>query len=448
MRQDKQLDELFRKGFKPNFSEEIPEDFLSDVNKRLDQLEKTKKKKRQVAIWWVSGILSLIGVFIFEYSLSSKENVGQTPNSTKISASQTNANSLGNAQNPSGKNLRDENNLAPYINTESTGGNKAESHAKWTNVTGKAPSKQTGFNVHIQSENNENQKVEQNESTNLASIDNRTKEDLENLNSDEKNDLAITEIIQPEKPSDSSNIEIVSTYENTDSTNQLVTNQNAIPENKSREKKERTLTYHFGFYSGVSGIFHKALTPNNPISIGVVMPYTASEYRDKRRLEESMLTSWDMSVRFGLQYKQWTFSSGIDYFNWGERTDYSNVSYNAQFKNMYRFVNIPILFGYQFQKGSYGIQPLCGFSVGFLAKEVSGYYLNRENTTSSFQANINKLTGTLHAGLDFSYFSLSGVKISLSPIFRQALGKIVQSDIVRNRYSSLGMQLGIGYCWK
>ena len=83
MRHDEQVDDLFKNGFQPDFTEEIPREFLTDVNARLDQLEKTKK--RPLAIWWVSGILSVFGILIFVYTINSKENSVHLSVKSKVS---------------------------------------------------------------------------------------------------------------------------------------------------------------------------------------------------------------------------------------------------------------------------------------------------------------------------------------------------------------------------
>ena len=46
MKHDEHIDELFRNGFNPDFSDEIPDDFLADINQRLDQFEQGKRKKK------------------------------------------------------------------------------------------------------------------------------------------------------------------------------------------------------------------------------------------------------------------------------------------------------------------------------------------------------------------------------------------------------------------
>ena len=159
------------------------------------------------------------------------------------------------------------------------------------------------------------------------------------------------------------------------------------------------------------------------------------------------ITSWDVSVKYVFDYKGFTISSGLDYFVWGEKTDYSNVNYNAQFLNKYQYLNVPINFGYSFRFGKYGVNPFIGLSVGKLMKESNGYYLNSQSLSSAFQATISPYTSTINGGFELSYYSQSGIKVSLLPIARFSVGKVVNTEMVSTNYFSIGMNLGIGYCW-
>ena len=57
MKQDNEIDQIFRDASNVNLNEEIPSVFLSDLNSRLDALE--KKRKRPVVFWWLIGVFSL-----------------------------------------------------------------------------------------------------------------------------------------------------------------------------------------------------------------------------------------------------------------------------------------------------------------------------------------------------------------------------------------------------
>jgi hypothetical protein len=146
-------------------------------------------------------------------------------------------------------------------------------------------------------------------------------------------------------------------------------------------------------------------------------------------------------------YKGYTLSSGLDYFVWGEKTDYSNVNYSAQFLNKYQYLNIPINIGYSVRVGKYGINPFVGISVGRLMKETNGYYLNSQSLSSAFQATISPCASTINGGVELSYYSQSGIKVSLMPITRFSVRQIVNTEMVSTNYFSIGLNLGIGYCW-
>jgi hypothetical protein len=451
MRQDEQLDDLFKNGFQPDFTEEIPREFLTDINARLDQLEKSKK--RPLAIWWVSGILSVVGILILVYTINSKENSLRLSFKSKVSKASleknahvkiaTTVNSNFIAKNAKGQpiNLKT-NNIIDQKNTNST----------------RESNNQTEFllNQKTELENTSSSEKRLNRITKIttASQESITLNEAEVLlgKSSSLVNEELAKVVQEETILDSSQVNSVNSGEKTtpnavniDSTILNAVNEDPISVNATDKGIKQKLNYCFGFYSGVSEIFHQVLAPN--VSVASSNSTSPEEYRNKRKMEEKSLTSWDMAVRFGIQYRKFTFSTGVDYFVLGERTNYSNVTYNAQYQNKYQFVNVPLVIGYQIQKGSFGVQPSIGVSLGFLSKDVSGYYLNLDNTSSSYQANISKLISTLHAGVEISYFSQSGIKVSVSPVYRKSLTPVVQSELVRNSYSTLGLQLGIGYRW-
>ena len=54
MKQDEQIDNLFRKSIEPDFSEEIPENYILDINQRLDLIQCDRKNKRTLFFWWIT----------------------------------------------------------------------------------------------------------------------------------------------------------------------------------------------------------------------------------------------------------------------------------------------------------------------------------------------------------------------------------------------------------
>jgi hypothetical protein len=449
MRNDEQLDDLFKNGFQPDFSEEIPREFLTDINARLDQLEKSKK--RPFAIWWVSGILSVFGILIFVYTINSKENSVNLSVKSKVSKASleknahvkiaTTVSSNFIAKNAKGQPINVKtNNIIDQKNTNST----RESN----NQTEFLLNQKTELEKSSSSEKRLN-RITKTTTASRESITLNEEEVLLGKSSSLANE-ELAKAVQEETILDSTQVnseeKTATNAVKNDSTILNAVNENPISVNATDKGKKQKLNYCFGFYSGVSEIFHQVLAPNN-ISVAWTNSISPEEYRNKRKMEEKSLTSWDMAFRFGIQYRKFTFSTGVDYFVLGERTDYSNVTYNAQYQNKYQFVNVPLVIGFQIQKGTFGVQPSIGVSLGFLAKDVTGFYLNLDNTSSSYQANISKVISTLHAGVEISYFSQSGIKVSVSPVYRKSLTPVVQSELVRNSYSTLGLQLGIGYRW-
>ena len=456
MKHDEQVDELFRNGFNPDFLEEIPNDYLSDINQRLDDLEQSKRKKRTPVYWWVAGVFSVIGLFLFAYSFNQSKNKqlisklkkNSTETTDKLLAHQSKSTInrelirsekasliVGNYQNKfiTREKLAQKN---EFVNS-----NETKNARQYTQVNlGESYLSRIDLKREIFSINEFENKTDNTPSFPLLEVQKDKNEiitDSTNLVSETLNSG-----LNPIEDTNSRNFS---------KETKSVENQNSTLKpnvNDSIKKIKTTIGYSVSFYSGVSAVLHNVLTPNSSFgSFQTTSSITPEDYRNKRKLEEKTITSWDMAMRFSLQYRKLTISSGVDYFVWGERTDYSNVSYNAHHQNYYRYINIPVLIGYQIQKGSFGIQPFAGLSTGFLAQESMGFYLNIDNSTSAYQATISKFTGTLHTGCELAYYSQSGIKVSVNPIVRTSLTKVVESDLARNRYSSLGLQLGIGYRW-
>jgi hypothetical protein len=456
MKHDEQVDEFFRNGFNPDFSEEIPHDFMADINQKLDQLAQNKRKKRVPIYWWVAGVFSLAGLILLAYSFTQSQEI--KPNAQIKNRSLKEEDLTSTSKQPSQVNRGIAMNHGQANSMDSEG--NSMSSLDFSNPDSQVSSEITGFS---QNSNRIISNVLEENKSNKAIRDLVEMEVKQTIQTDSsfqtiQSSKMLTEL---EKKTE---VTMSPDQISTQNTHTIQVDSNEIPKiketavpsstseflkaNDSLKLNNKRIGYSLSFYSGVSGIFHKVLAPNSSFgSFSSTNSITPEDYRNKRKMEEKSLTSWDMAIRVGMNYKRVNFSTGIDYFVWGERTYYSNVNYNAQYQNMYRFLNIPLLLGYEFQKGSFGIQPSLGFSLGFLAREVFGYYLNVDNISSSYQADISKRIATFHSGVEFSYFSQSGIKVSVSPVFRKSLTPVVKSELARNSYSSLGLQLGIGYRW-
>lgn len=421
MRQDELLNDLIRKGFQSHIPEGIPENYLTDINQRLDALERKKKKKRTIFFWWLSGtfttitgsILMLIWLNVFTNNQVTGSNV-----ISKDSRQKNQPKSINNGIRKSDYSL-----VQATNNTISNSEKRKENQMIKEFLVPKTQRNSViGINKDIQ--------VMQVHSMETAKIVEDEPLDSNNL----QYQIAQESIIDKE--------DSLLKMKLRDQT--LINYSNGELTIPSKNKKDRIRAHYMGFYAGVSSV-ESIFRESNTLILSAV--YTQKNYQEKRKAEEMGITSWDVSVKYVFDYKGFTISSGLDYFVWGEKTDYSNVNYNAQFLNKYQYLNVPINFGYSFRFGKYGVNPFVGLSVGKLMKETNGYYLNSQSLSSAFQATISPFTTTLNGGFELSYYSQSGIKVSLLPIARFSVGKVVNTEMVSTNYFSIGMNLGIGYCW-
>ena len=421
MREDEQLDDLLRKGFQSDISEEIPESYLTDINQRLDALQRKKKKKRTIFFWCLTVTFSIIAGSILVLTwlnvFTNNQVIGSNSNN-KVPRQETQSKSINKGVIKS--------DYSPVQATNNTISNSEKSKENQIIKEFLVPKTQRNSVMG----NNKNKQVMRDDSIETTKIFEHELLDSNNL----KNQIAQELIIQKEDSLSIMKFRDPSLI--TCSKGELI-----IP---AKNKKDQIISHYIGFYAGISSVQSIFRESNAPILSAV---YTQKNYQEKRTAEEMGITSWDVSVKYVFNYNGFTLSSGLDYFVWGEKTDYSNVNYNAQFINKYQYLNVPINFGYSFRFGKYGINPFVGLSVGKLMKETNGYYLNSQSLSSAFQATISPYSSTINGGFELSYYSQSGIKVSLMPITRFSVGKVVNTEMVSTNYFSIGMNLGIGYCW-
>lgn len=425
MKQNEPIDDLFQRRFQPDFSEEIPQEFLLDVNRKLDELAASRSKKRTVVYWWLSVFLLFFGLGLAAFQFKKDSPVSSNTLLNKLKTTNKVASRFPYESIQKHGKKKKENNLD--LTTNQTRNTKYESINEFSSYK-----KATGKNQH-----------------GINQLEEKTQKVLE-INQD----LAIqTKLFQM----DSSKMEANSPIEHVDQfpsfndslrVDSIIHSTQPKLELKPKEvenSKSSNRNHALLFYTGISGVGQLVFKPNSAIQTSTI--FTPKSFQEKRQSDESEITSWDLAIKYSYQYRKFIFSLGLEYFVWGEKTNYSNVNYTAQFENNYRYIAVPVQVGRIWKLGKYAIQPSTGISLGCLIQPVNGYYLNFSNSNVAFQSDISTLTGTLHGAVEFSYYSQSGMKVSLMPVGRFSLGGVVQSNIVRTNYFSLGMQLGIGYCW-
>jgi hypothetical protein len=422
MKQD-EMDDLLNKELSPDFNEQIPEYFLVDINSRLDKLE--KKKKRRVFVIWFFSLTLIAGSMIMTYFFggsntekrsseierlkpaSKKEQVSRTSNSKQNSFKKT------IKENTS---IRDKEvvNASNLFKVESSTGFKSEEMINSKKI---ADDFEFGVSiVKIESEtdheivmNQPNQSFQNSELT----VKLETNSNIDTLKS-EANKMGKS---------------IDSSVFIKDSKLDLKSDKNKIEDEKR---------FSIGLFTGVSGVF-------SSMNFNEGYPILANStefkmYRETRRQQERMTSSWDLALRIQLIQRKMTFQSGIEYFEWGEQLVYDYNSISGI--NRYSYLNVPFNVGYLFEKEKFGINPFAGISFGYGIRR-DGIYLNPDLISTSIVKS-ERFTSTFQTGVQFT-FGLEQFTVSIIPVYRMSLGPVVNQGIVRNSYKSVGLQMGLSY---
>lgn len=416
MKHDEEIDKLFREASKAYFSEEIPEEFLTDINQRLDLLEQ-KKRRKPYAWWWISSVILLIAFGISYAAFQNHSNILR--NKTTFLSAKKQTNEVRENKDLMDANKQKRQNNHNQLKSENT---KLEN----SNVIIDNQIKINNGNLNLNSE--EDLKFE---------VVNLTKEEL-NVHETkiEKENIEKAAVKEEIVSSES-----VNKQENDSIKSEEITSEIAKKNDDKSEVKNKNVKMEIGFYSGVSVINSSFKIPNDVANS--VVGFNLDEYRQRREREEVATTSWDLALRYKLLVNNFSFQSGLDYFQWGEeiRYDYNSISGI----NRYSYLNIPLNLGYNFQINKFGMNPFVGASIGFGFKK-DGRYLQPDLQTVS-QVEAQKLIGNYQGGVEFSYLSQSNFKFSVTPLFRSSINEVVKSDVIHNKYVSFGLQIGFSYAW-
>ena len=398
--------------------EEIPIDFMVDIEQRLDQLE--KKKKRRVFAWFFAGIVLASGLTfgllrengtsnhpsktapqkvtnqttktkVFKQIASPKENKSNQANTVQIAAKQLPGvirNILSNSP------------IKETV-TRSTGGNQSDLMQTATPV--------------------ENIATVQ---TQKAIIE--TNKDAPVLLSNRK-----TEVL----PS-SDSVKAESSIKNEFAKEELSTSIK-LPEIVMKNDLPKW-THSFGFYTGMSGVISSVQT-NDQVLIAAVGATNALKYRELRSTQERSTSSIDISLRYRMAKEHLVLQTGLDFFEWGEQLKYDyNFVYDGV--NRYSYLSIPFYLGYRQAWGKVELTASIGSSIGHVLKR-DGYYLQPDLTTVAIeQASTWTSTGYLQVALSYT---IDKFRFSLAPTYRKSFTPVVQSTFTNNTYQSFGLQMGI-----
>lgn len=132
-------------------------------------------------------------------------------------------------------------------------------------------------------------------------------------------------------------------------------------------------------------------------------------------------------------------------------TRYDSIYNTNEFKtvNSYRYIEMPLLLGYQFKSGKFLLTPKVGLIAGFLIK-TSGLSLSeRDDRIYPLSENTGDYMKTIFSyslNFELTYKLTESLGLTIDPYFRKSLTSFFNSSSpVDGRYSATGLRLGIRY---
>jgi hypothetical protein len=119
-----------------------------------------------------------------------------------------------------------------------------------------------------------------------------------------------------------------------------------------------------------------------------------------------------------------------------------STSKKVSFTNRYSWISIPLYAGYRFGFGNYELIPRIGAQFNFGIPQNTGQFLN-DSLSSLVEYHAIRFTLSyliqLEARRNFGKWH-----IFVNPYFKSIINPAISGHIIRRRYSSWGIQLGIG----
>ena len=400
--------------------EEIPQEFLVDIEQRLDQLE--KKKKRRVLIWFFTGIVLASGLTFGllrengTSNISSKTATQKNPKDTIKAASITPKASPKEYKSIQAKTVQ-------IAKTKPSGVTR--------NTLSNSPIKETV--THSFGENKSDLMhtaipVDSSTSVQTQQAIMETRQYAPVLLSDLKTAISPS--------SDSVKVELP--IHNEPSKEEVSPGIN-IPEIVMNNDLPKW-THSFGFYTGMSGVLSSFQTDNQSL-IASVGASNALKYRELRSTQERSTSSIDISLRYRMAREHLVLQTGVDFFEWGEQIQY-DYSFVYDGVNRYSYLSLPVYFGYRQAFNSFEWSANIGCSIGHVLQQ-KGSYIQPDLVTLALE-NARPWTATGMAQIEFIYI-FDRYRFSLAPTYRMSLGNVVNSAFTKNRYFSFGLQMGMAY---
>ncbi|MFN4950902.1 MAG: hypothetical protein ACK5F0_04715 [Flavobacteriales bacterium] len=393
---------------KNNPFDNIPAHYLADINQRLDALEKKRKRRRLLWIWFPGIVIAGICLGFYE-SHKAPAQGSKKPAQDRPATNQSHHASI-----------------TPKPNSSNTPDPEYQ----------KSKKPQANFPHLVKQPKREKQSKHTHDNSHLKTDIQPHSEMVSELpNQRMVNEIpaVVSENIAPEVANESTNATVP--LLSVGRINQLPwPNLGALNTPKPGAKRQHML----GFSSGVSGII-SSFTPidvNSSSFINTSFPDYKS-YAQARKAAERATSSLDLSVFYRQQARRWIYQIGIAYNEWGEQIVYPFNSLDGT--NRYRYLNFPVMAGYQWTKNKVSISPMLGLSAG-VKLSGRGYYLTSNGNVDIVEAQRFATSGL--AQIEVAYH-LDPLIFHVTPGFRSSLGSPVKSGLTKNHYQALGCQIGI-----
>lgn len=393
---------------KNNVPEQIPAHYLDDINQRLDALEKKRKRRRLLWFWFPGVVIAGIGLGLYAYHDApvrvSKKSTNDTPEKRQaLNASIAPKPKASATQDPVGQ-------ISSTVQTN-TQAFLTQSNQEMRSKHDQGFSHQKTHEPHPSAMDSELPKQ-----TFAAEEPGVIMEHLLTTEEKEINNATVPLLT----------IERIGLLP--------WPTVGTLKTSKSEAKKQHL----FGFSSGVSGI----ISSFTPIEVSAQTFANTSfpdykSYAQARKAAERATSSLDLALFYRLQDSHWLYQIGLSYNEWGEQIVYPFNSLDGT--NRYRYLNFPIMAGYQWTKNKVSISPMLGVSAG-VKLSGRGYYLTSNGNVDIVEAQRFATSGL--AQIEVAYH-VDPFIFHVTPGFRSSLGSPVKSGLTKNHYQALGCQIGI-----
>ncbi|MBX2947987.1 MAG: hypothetical protein KF704_01800 [Crocinitomicaceae bacterium] len=495
-KEKKYIDELFNEALN-NRSFDIPEAFMDDLNNRLDAIE---KKKRRGFLWWFILFAGFTVIFFslalltqrtekpqpiitdFNNGSTTTKQEHETLSITRQRRTEHTVPRAGNQTNTlTGMNTGiKSNSLQSDEHNNKTNNKKADTTIKAAYGT------ITSFSGHRTKDIPETiiteKKIQNNDSVtiyagNPVTTDHSTSEQLDPDIHVESGDHILKNIPDEGVP------DPVSAHIVNDSTGSTIAH-NTLNQLLPTDKNEKTTgnwKKEMQLYGGIGTTFYNDRSD------------TSNYLKQFKEIQRRIIIP-DIGINGHFSYKNMTFGAGLNYNQTGEKytstinhkffrdstihfTSYDTIyyydsingtweiqeivevpeQYTFQFqdstliavhvKNSYSWVSVPLYFGYRFQAGSFEFIPRLGVQFNFgVARRVGNYPDFLSQSITQFKAKAFSLSYVIQLEIRRNF--QNHWHVFVNPYFKSAFTPTISLSMLNRKYSSLGIQLGIGYTFR